>query len=75
MIAIEKMVDVEFYFLLEDHTWNTDIIKVPESIVFGGTPTENEKMAIDWVYKNIKLHDDVCIVGLYHIGDYSDEQY
>ena len=67
MTTTEKMVDVEFYFLLEDHTWNTDVIEVPESIL-GGTPSENENAAVDWVYKNVPLHEDVCILGIYSMN-------
>lgn len=56
-----KMVDVEFYFLLDDSTWNTDIVEVPESIA----NTENNDAILDWFYKNVPIHEDVAIVGIY----------
>lgn len=62
-----KMVSVEFYFLLDDYTWNTNFIDVPENIVYGGTPSENEKLIVDWVYKNEKLHKNVAMIGVYSI--------
>jgi hypothetical protein len=59
------MKTVEFYFLLEDNTWNTSFIDIPEDIL-GGTPSEDENAAIDYVYNNVKLHDNVVIVGVYN---------
>jgi hypothetical protein len=56
-----KMISVEFYFLLDDYTWNTNFIDVPENII------HEEKEIIDWVYKNVKLHKDVAIIGVYNI--------
>jgi hypothetical protein len=60
---------IEFYFLLDDHTWNTDFIDIPEDIL-GGTPSEDENAALEYVYKNIELHDDVVIAGVYNWSDY-----
>lgn len=63
------MKSIEFYFLLDDHTWNTDFIDIPEDIL-GGTPSEDENAALEYVYKNVKLHDDVVIAGVYNWSDY-----
>lgn len=62
------MKNVEFYFLLDDYTWNTDFIDIPDDIV-GDMTVENEKAAIDYVYNKEKLHEDVVIVGLYSWGE------
>ena len=62
------MKNVEFYFLLDDYTWNTNFIDIPDKIL-GGSPSENENAAIDYVYKKKKLHKDVVIVGLYSWGE------
>lgn len=62
------MKNVEFYFLLDDYTWHTEFIDIPNSIL-GGTPSENENAAIDYVYKKKTLHKNVAIVGLYSWGE------
>ena len=64
--------EVEFYFLLDDYTWNTGFIDIPEDIL-GGTPSEDTNAAIDYVYKNIDLHSDVVIVGVYSWTDVYSE--
>jgi hypothetical protein len=64
-----KTNSVEFYFLLDDNTWVTDFIDVPTDIISGGTPSENENGAIDYVYNNVKLSDKVVLVGVYSWGD------
>jgi|LakMenE18May11ns_1017448.scaffolds.fasta_scaffold9545505_1 hypothetical protein len=64
---------VEFYFLLDDYTWNTKLIDIPQDIL-GGTPSEDENAVVDYVYKNVKLDDKVVIVGVYCWADaYSEE--
>jgi hypothetical protein len=62
------MKNVEFYFLLDDYTWNTDFIDIPDDIL-GGTPSEDENAAIDYVYKNERLHKNVVMIGIYSWGD------
>ena len=64
--------EVEFYFLLDDYTWNTDFIDIPEDIL-GGTLSEDTNAAINYVYKNIDLHSDVAIVGVYSWTDVYSE--
>ncbi len=66
------MRSVEFYFLLEDHTWNTDFIDIPENIL-GGTPSEDNNAAVDYVSRNVELDDSVVLVGVYSWSDVYSE--
>lgn len=63
---------IEFYFLLEDHTWDTGFVDIPEDLLTG-TDQENEFKAIEYVYKNEKLHSDVCMIGVYWWPDVEEE--
>jgi len=69
-----KTNSVEFYYLLDDHTWDTDFIDVPIDLISGGTPSENESNAIDYVYNNVKLSDKVVLVGVYSWGDNNENE-
>lgn len=66
------MRSVECYFLLDDHTWNTDFVDIPENIL-GGTPSEDTNAVIDYISKNVELDDGVVLVGVYSWSDIYNE--
>jgi len=69
MTNITTNTTVEFAFILDDYTWHTEFIDIPEEICTGGTPSENENGAIDWVWNNVKLSDKVIMINVYSWGE------
>ena len=65
-MTTEKMVEIEFFLLDEDETWDTDYIAIPESLYLEYKKTFNPDPVTTWVYTNAPLHRDICMVGIYN---------
>jgi hypothetical protein len=68
MSTTEKMVEIEFYLLGDDHTWDTDYIAIPESMLFKyrESVVPNPTPIVDWVYANAKLKHNIAMIGIYN---------
>ena len=66
MSTTEKMVQIEFYLLGEDYTWDTDYIAVPENLFSRYKQDFNPTPVVDWVYANAPLHRKIVMVGIYN---------
>jgi len=62
----EEMVEIEFYLLGEDKTWDTDYIAIPKTLYDEYKRTFNPDPVTTWVHKNAPLHRDICMVGIYN---------
>ena len=68
MCITERMVHIEFYLLGEDHTWDTDFIAIPESLLFKyrESAIPNPTPIVEWVYTNANFKDNICMIGIYN---------
>ena len=66
MCITEKMVQIEFYLLGEDYTWDTDYIAIPERLFVQYKQDFNPTPVVDWVYANAPLHRNIAMVGIYN---------
>jgi hypothetical protein len=72
MSITEKMIQIEFYLLGEDYTWDTDYIAIPERLFLEYKQNFNPTPIVDWVYANAPLHRNIAMVGIYNdepLGD------
>jgi hypothetical protein len=65
-MTTEKMVEIEFFLLGEDEIWDTDYIAIPESLFLEYKKTDNPEPATTWVYANVPLHMNICMVSIYN---------
>ena len=58
------MRNIQYYCLFDDWTWDVFFMDIPENIL-GGTPSEDENAAVDYIYKYGKLESNIERVGIY----------
>lgn len=57
------MKSVEFYFLLDNQTWTTDFIDIPDEVM------NDEPLAVNYVYKNVDINKDTVLIGVFSWND------
>ena len=75
MSTTEKMVEIEFYLLGDDRTWDTDYIAVPQKLFFKyrEAVTPNPTPIVDWVYANVKFKSNIAMIGIYNDEPLEDD--